>query len=108
MPTGISVIAGQIDLSVGATYALASVLGALDAIANLEPTVAMLDINLGDATSYAIADRLADQLREQALAREAVDALAERDRMALLLREELAFGGPYAPRLLLGLRHDNS
>jgi RNA polymerase sigma-70 factor, ECF subfamily len=34
------------------------------------------------------ADRLADQLREQALAREAVDALAERDRMALLLREE--------------------
>ena len=33
-------------------------------------------------------ERLADQLREQALAREAVDALAERDRMALLLREE--------------------
>ena len=31
---------------------------------------------------------LADRLREQALAREAVDALAERDRMALLLREE--------------------
>lgn len=25
---------------------------------------------------------------------------------ALLLREELAFGGPYAPRLLLGLRHE--
>lgn len=34
------------------------------------------------------ADRLADELRERALAREAVDALAERDRMALLLREE--------------------
>ena len=34
------------------------------------------------------AERAADALREQALARQAVDALAERDRMALLLREE--------------------
>lgn len=34
------------------------------------------------------AERLADELRERALAREAVDTLAERDRMALLLREE--------------------
>lgn len=34
------------------------------------------------------AERTADALREQALARRAVDALAERDRMALLLREE--------------------
>lgn len=34
------------------------------------------------------AEQLADQLREQALARRAVDALAERDRMALLMREE--------------------
>jgi RNA polymerase sigma-70 factor, ECF subfamily len=33
-------------------------------------------------------ERLADQMREQALARRAVDALAERDRLALLLREE--------------------
>lgn len=34
------------------------------------------------------ADELADRVREQALARAAVDALAERDRLALLLREE--------------------
>lgn len=34
------------------------------------------------------AERAADALREQALARQAVDALAERDRTALLLREE--------------------
>ncbi len=34
------------------------------------------------------AERAEDALREQALARRAVDALAERDRMALLLREE--------------------
>ncbi len=34
------------------------------------------------------AEATAARLREQALAREAVDALAERDRMALLLREE--------------------
>lgn len=34
------------------------------------------------------ADGWPDRLREQALARAAVDALAERDRMALLLREE--------------------
>lgn len=34
------------------------------------------------------AERAADALREQALARRAVDALAERDRMALLMREE--------------------
>lgn len=33
-------------------------------------------------------DEWQQQLREQALARRAVDALAERDRMALLLREE--------------------
>jgi len=34
------------------------------------------------------AERAEDALREKALARRAVDALAERDRMALLLREE--------------------
>lgn len=34
------------------------------------------------------AERAADALREQALARRAVDALGERDRAALLLREE--------------------
>ena len=38
----------------------ASVLSALDAIEDSRPSVAMLDINLGDATSYAIAERLAD------------------------------------------------
>lgn len=36
----------------------------------------------------AEAEHLAERVREQALARQAVDALAERDRMALLLREE--------------------
>lgn len=38
----------------------ASVLAALEAVEDARPTVAMLDINLGDATSYAVADRLAD------------------------------------------------
>lgn len=36
----------------------------------------------------AQAEATADRVREQALAREAVDALAERDRLALLMREE--------------------
>ncbi len=36
----------------------------------------------------AQAEATADRLREQALARAAVDALAERDRLALLMREE--------------------
>lgn len=36
----------------------ATVDGALDAIAHSRPTVAMLDINLGDRNSFAIADRL--------------------------------------------------
>ncbi|MBE3026394.1 TonB-dependent receptor [Janthinobacterium sp. GW458P] len=34
------------------------------------------------------------------------DAQRRQYSRALLLREELAFGGPYAPRLLLGLRHE--
>lgn len=34
--------------------------GALDSIDASRPTVAMLDINLGDRTSYPIADRLAE------------------------------------------------
>ncbi|RZJ90435.1 MAG: response regulator, partial [Brevundimonas sp.] len=38
----------------------ATVEGALDNIAANRPTVAMLDINLGDRTSYPIADRLAE------------------------------------------------
>jgi light-regulated signal transduction histidine kinase (bacteriophytochrome) len=38
----------------------ATVEGALDAITSQRPTVAMLDIHLGDRTSYAIADRLAE------------------------------------------------
>lgn len=38
----------------------ATVQGALDAIESMPPTVAMLDINLGDRTSYAVADRLDD------------------------------------------------
>lgn len=38
----------------------ASVQGGLDAIEAARPTVAMLDINLGDSTSYPIADRLAE------------------------------------------------
>lgn len=36
----------------------------------------------------AQAEATADRVREQALARQAVDALAERDRLALLMREE--------------------
>ena len=39
---------------------VATVEGALDAIDTHRPTVAMLDINLGDQTSFAIADRLMD------------------------------------------------
>ena len=38
----------------------ATVEGALDNIDANRPTVAMLDINLGDRTSYPIADRLAE------------------------------------------------
>ncbi|UVO50260.1 GAF domain-containing protein [Sphingomonas sp. SUN019] len=38
----------------------ATVDAALDAIENQRPTVAMLDINLGDRNSFAIADRLMD------------------------------------------------
>lgn len=38
----------------------ATVDGALDSIDTSRPTVAMLDINLGDRTSYPIADRLAE------------------------------------------------
>ncbi|MFJ6022999.1 HWE histidine kinase domain-containing protein [Brevundimonas sp. NPDC092305] len=38
----------------------ATVDGALDLIETARPTVAMLDINLGDRTSYAIADRLVE------------------------------------------------
>ncbi|MDN2711922.1 TonB-dependent receptor [Janthinobacterium sp. SUN118] len=34
------------------------------------------------------------------------DARRRQHSRALLLREELAFGGPHAPRLLLGLRHE--
>ena len=37
-----------------------TVAGGLEAIERSAPTMAMLDINLGDRTSYAIADRLAD------------------------------------------------
>ena len=36
----------------------ATVDGAIDMIASFEPSVAMLDINLGDRNSYAVADRL--------------------------------------------------
>ncbi|WP_066800614.1 HWE histidine kinase domain-containing protein [Sphingomonas soli] len=36
--------------------------GGLDAVESFNPSVAMLDINLGDRTSYAVADRL-DELR---------------------------------------------
>jgi len=36
----------------------ATVQGALDLVDSFAPTVAMLDINLGDRTSYAVADRL--------------------------------------------------
>jgi light-regulated signal transduction histidine kinase (bacteriophytochrome) len=38
----------------------ATVQGAMDALEGPPPTVAMLDINLGDATSYPVADRLAE------------------------------------------------
>ncbi len=38
----------------------ATVMGALDQIESHRPTVAMLDINLGDRNSYPIADRLAE------------------------------------------------
>lgn len=38
----------------------ATVQGALDSIESNLPTVAMLDINLGDRNSYPIADRLAE------------------------------------------------
>jgi light-regulated signal transduction histidine kinase (bacteriophytochrome) len=46
----------------GATRVLtaATVQGALDIVDSTPPTIAMLDINLGDRTSYAVADRLAD------------------------------------------------
>lgn len=37
-----------------------SVAGALEAIGSAPPTLGMLDINLGDSTSYAVADRLAE------------------------------------------------
>jgi CheY-like chemotaxis protein len=37
----------------------ATIEGALDLIEETRPSVAMLDINLGDSTSFAIADRLA-------------------------------------------------
>ena len=37
-----------------------TIAGALDAIDKAKPTLGMLDINLGDSTSYAIADRLAE------------------------------------------------
>ena len=36
----------------------ATVEGALDSIETVRPTIALLDINLGDRTSYPIADRL--------------------------------------------------
>ena len=35
--------------------------GALEAVENSRPTVAMLDINLGDSTSYLVADKLSEQ-----------------------------------------------
>ena len=38
----------------------ASLPGGLDAIESFSPTVAMLDINLGDRTSFPVADRLAE------------------------------------------------
>lgn len=37
-----------------------TVAGALEAVRESQPTLAMLDINLGDGTSYAVADRLAE------------------------------------------------
>lgn len=37
-----------------------TITGALEAIERSKPSVAMLDINLGDSTSYAVADRLAE------------------------------------------------
>ena len=54
---------------------LALLKGELDAAGPREPDV-------------LAAERAAEALREEALAHRAVDALAERDRMALLLREE--------------------
>lgn len=46
------------------------------------------DILSHDFTDVLDVEQFADRMREQALARQAVDALAERDRMALLMREE--------------------
>ena len=53
-----------------------------------------LDADGGEASEPEVfrleaqAEATADRVREQALARSAVDALAERDRLALLMREE--------------------
>jgi len=46
-------------LGAAAVVTSATVDGALELIGNFRPTVAMLDINLGDRTSYAVADDLA-------------------------------------------------
>jgi two-component sensor histidine kinase/CheY-like chemotaxis protein len=47
-------------LGAGSVSTAATVEAALDSIEAARPTVAMLDINLGDRTSYPIADRLAE------------------------------------------------
>lgn len=47
-------------LGADAVITAATVEGALDSIDAARPTVAMLDINLGDRTSYPVADRLAE------------------------------------------------
>lgn len=51
-------IAGRLGAETVTTAA--TVEGALDSIDTARPSVAMLDINLGDRTSYPIADRLAE------------------------------------------------
>lgn len=38
-----------------------TVAGALEAVENSRPALAMLDINLGDSTSYLVADKLSEQ-----------------------------------------------
>jgi len=59
----IALDAEDVAVRLGAARVLtaATVQGALDGLNELGPTVAMLDINLGDSTSYAIADRLSDK-----------------------------------------------
>lgn len=47
-------------LGAGTVTTSATVEGALDSIDASRPTIAMLDINLGDRTSYPVADRLAE------------------------------------------------